>query len=211
MPVITVSRLTGSGGAEIGEQLAQRLGARYLDKQIIQEAAQRLNISETAAAEYNERAEDFSERLARVLWLAEPSFAPVGAPASSLSFESTTDVFVQITRQLVHEAAHTGNAVIFGHGAQFILARHPGVLHVRFVAPFPFRVERVMRRASLNQEEAERRVRAEDERRASYIRQYYHADWNAPDPFHLILNTALLEEETCIGLVLQAADKVSLT
>jgi cytidylate kinase len=209
MPVITVSRLTGSGGAEIGEQLAERLGARYLNKQIIQEAAQRLNISEAAAAEYNERAEDFSERLARVLWLAEPSFAPVGAPASSLPFESTKDVFVQITRQLVHEAAHTGNAVIFGHGAQFILARHPGVLHVRFIAPFPFRVERVMRRAGLNQEEAERRVRAEDERRANYIRQYYRADWNAPDPFHLILNTALLDEETCIGLVLIAAEAVS--
>lgn len=208
MPVITISRLTGSGGAEIGEQLAERLGARYLNKQIIEEAAQRLNISEAAAAEYNERAEDFSERLARVLWLSEPSFAPVGAPASQLPFESTTDVFVEITRQLVHEAAHTGNAVIFGHGAQFILARHPGVLHIRFVAPLSFRVERVMRRAGLKREEGERRVRAEDERRANYIRQYYHADWNAPDPFHLILNTALLGEEACIKLVLDAVEEL---
>ena len=208
MPVITISRLTGSGGAEIGEQLAERLGARYLNKQIIAEAAQRLNISEAAATEYNERAEDFSERLARVLWLSDPSFVPVGAPAAQLPFESTTDVFVEITRQLVHEAAHTGNAVIFGHGAQFILAQHPGVLHVRFVAPLSFRVERVMRRAGLKREEAERRVRAEDERRANYIRQYYHADWNAPDPFHLILNTALLEEEACIHLVLNASEEL---
>ena len=113
MPVITISRLTGSGGAEIGERLAERLGARYLNKQIIQEAAQRLNISETAAAEYNERAEDFSERLARVLWVAEPTFAPIGTPVPSFPFESTTDAFVEITRQLVHEAAHTENAVIF--------------------------------------------------------------------------------------------------
>lgn len=209
MPVITVSRLTGSGGAEIGERLAERLGASYLNKQIIHEAAQRLEISEEAAAEYNERAEDFSERLARVLWLAEPSFAPVAAPAASLPFESTTDVFVQVTRQLVHEAAHTGNAVIFGHGAQFILANHPGVLHVRFIAPLPFRVERVMRRDGINRADAERRVRAEDERRANYIRQYYNADWHAPDPFHLILNTALLDEEACIRLVLNAAEVVS--
>lgn len=209
MPVITVSRLTGSGGAEIGERIAERLGASYLNKQIIQEAAQRLDLSEAAAAEYNERAEDFSERLARVLWVAEPAFAPVGTPVSSFPFESTTDAFVEITRQLVHEAAHTRNAVIFGHGAQFILARHPGVLHVRFIAPLPFRVERVMRRAGLNRDEAERRVHAEDERRANYIRQYYHADWNAPDPFHLILNTALWDEEACIGLVLKAAEAVS--
>ena|SRR5687768_768888 len=208
MPVITISRLTGSGGATIGERLAEQLGAHYLNKQIIQEAAQRLKISEAAAAEYNERAEDFSERLARVLWVSEPTFAPVSTPASSILFESTTDAFVEITRQLVHDAAHAGNTVIFGHGAQFILAGHPGVLHVRFIAPFPFRVERVMRRANLNKMEAERRVRAEDERRANYIRQYYHADWNAPDPFHLILNTALLDEETCIRLVLEAVEEL---
>ena len=208
MPVITISRLTGSGGAKIGERLAEQFGARYLNTQIIQEVAQRLNISEAAAAEYNERAEDFSERLARVLWVADPTFVPVSMAAASLPFESTTDAFVEITRQLVHEAAHTGNAVIFGHGAQFILARHPGVLHVRFVAPLRFRVERVMRRASLNQAEAERRVRAEDERRANYILQYYHADWNALDPFHLILNTALLDEDACIRLVMEAVEEL---
>ena len=208
MPVITISRLTGSGGAEIGEQLAERLGARYLNKQIIQEAAQRLNISEATAAEYNERAEDFSERLARVLWVADPTFAPVSTPASSFPFESTTDAFVEITRKLVHEAAHTGNAVIFGHGAHFILAHHPDVLHVRFVAPLPFRVEQVMRREGVNRAEAERRVRAEDERRANHIRQYYKADWNAPDPFHLILNTALLDEAACIRLVLEAVEQL---
>ena len=115
---------------------------------------------------------------------------------------------MEVTRQLVQEAARTGNAVIFGHGAQFILAQQPGVLHVRFIAPFTARVERVMDRAGIGRAEAERRVRAEDQRRAAYIRQYYQADWHAPDPFHLILNTAVLDEEACIRLVLQAVDEL---
>ena len=208
MPVITVSRLTGSGGAEIGQLLAERLGASYLNTQIIREVAHRLGISEASAAEYNERAEPFIERLERVLWLADPSLAPIGRPAPPIPFESNTQVFVDVTRQLVREAAKTGNAVIFGHGAQFILAQEPGVLHVRFVAPFPFRVERVMRRDGIGQAEAERRVRAEDQRRANHIRQYYQADWHAPDPFHLILNTAFLDEEACIRLVLQAVEEL---
>ena len=54
MPVITVSRLTGSDGATIGQRLAERLGASYLNTQIIQEVAHRLGISEAAASEYNE-------------------------------------------------------------------------------------------------------------------------------------------------------------
>src|SRR5262245_35696328 len=121
MPVITVSRLTGSGGAEIGRRLAERLDASYLNTQIIREVARRLGFSEADAAAYDERAEAFIERLARVLWLTDPGLAPFGQPAPDIPFESTTQAFVAITRQLVQEAARTGNAVIFGHGAQFIL------------------------------------------------------------------------------------------
>jgi cytidylate kinase len=206
MPVITVSRLTGSGGAAIGQRIAERLGASYLNTQIIREVAHRLGISEATAAQHDERAEAFIERLARVLWLAQPTVGPLGSPAAPVPFETTTEAFVEVTRQLVREAAQTGNAVLFGHGAQFILADQPKVLHVRFIAPMPNRVARVMRREGVSQTAAERRVRDEDQRRANAIRQFYQADWHAPDPFHLILNTALLDEETCIQLVLIAAD-----
>jgi cytidylate kinase len=209
MPVITVSRLTGSGGATIGQRLAERLGASYLNTQIMQEVARRLGISEAAANEYNERAEAFIERLARVLWLSNPALAPISTPASPLPFESTTQAFVEVTRELIREAARTGNAVIFGHGAQFILAEQPRVLHVRFIAPLAFRVAKVMQREAISRAEAERRVREEDQRRANGIRQFYQADWHAPDPFHLILNTALWDEEACIQLVLQAVEALT--
>lgn len=209
MPVITVSRLTGSGGAKIGKQLADRLGASYLNTQIIQEVAQRLGMSEETARAYDERAEAFIERLSRVLWLANPGMMPMGSSEFPLNFKSTTQEFVEVTRQLVREAALTGNAVIFGHGAQFILANQPAVLHVRFVAPFAFRVERVMQRDTISRAEAERRVKEEDQRRSNSIRQFYDADWYAPDPFHLILNTALWDEEACIRLVLHAAEQLA--
>jgi cytidylate kinase len=78
---------------------------------------------------------------------------------------------------------------------------------VRFIAPLPVRIERVMRRDRLSRAEAERRVREEDQRRANGIRQFYQADWHAPDPFHLILNTALWDEDACIRLVLHAVEE----
>jgi cytidylate kinase len=209
MPVITISRLTGSGGAKIGQQLAERLGASYLNTQIIREVASRLGMSEATARAYDERAEAFIERLSRVLWLAHPGMVPMSGVASPLPFESTTQAFVEVTRELVREVARTGNAVIFGHGAQFILAQQPGVLHVRFIAPLAFRVERVMLRENISRAEAERRVREEDQRRANGIRQFYDADWHAPDPFHLILNTALWDEDTCIRLVLNAVEELA--
>ena len=54
MPVITISRQTGSGGVTIGQRLAERLQADYLNAQIIQQVAQRLGISEASAARHNE-------------------------------------------------------------------------------------------------------------------------------------------------------------
>ncbi len=209
MPVITVSRQTGSGGATIGRRLAEQLGADYLNAQIIREVAQRLGISEATAAASSERAEAFTERLARVLWLSEPALASVGRLADGVPFESTTQAIVEVTRHLVREVAGTGNAVIFGHGAQFILSEHPGVLHVRFVAPFPMRVERVMRRKAIGRAAAERWVREEDQRRKDHIRQFYQADWGAPEPSHMILNTTLLSEETCIRLIMAAVDEIN--
>jgi cytidylate kinase len=209
MPVITVSRYTGSGGATIGRRIAERLGASYLSTQIVTEVAQRLGISEATVASYDERGETFVDRLARVLWVADPSFLAANIAAQTLPLESTSQALVEATRQLVKEAANTGNAVIFGHGAQFILAGQPDVLHVRFIAPFATRVERVMSRDSISRSDAERRVRDEDGRRAAYVQQYYGADWNSTESFHLILNTAMWDQEACVQLVLQGVTELA--
>lgn len=208
MPVITVSRQTGSGGAAIGQRLAEHLQASYLNREIIREVAHRLGMSEASAAAYDERAEAYVERLARVLSLADPFVASASGAAPTLPFKSTTETSVEVTHELVREAARSGNAVIFGHGAQFILADQLQVLHVRCIAPFPARVARVMRRHGMHRVEAERYVRTEDQRRADYIQQFYKADWHAPDPFHMILNTALWDETACIQLVLNAVAAV---
>ena len=208
MPVITVSRQTGSGGAEIGRRLAAHLGASYLNPQIVHTVAERLEIPEELAAAYDERTESVLDRLARVLLLMNPPVGLDERAMRALPLEPATESIVEATRQLVQEAARTGNAVIFGHGAQFILAGQPEVLHIRFVAPLSRRVERVMRRARVSRTVAEQQVRAEDHRRATYIREYYHADWADPTPFHLILNTGLWNEDTCIKLVLNALDEL---
>ena len=151
MPVITISRQTGSGGATLGHQVAARLHADYLNTQIIHLVAERLGISAATAAEHNERAEAFGERLTHVLATLDPSLAALSRPVPPLPVESTTTAFVAVTRELVQAAAARGNSVIFGHGAQFILAGQPGILHVRVVAPFPQRVARVMQRTGLAQ------------------------------------------------------------
>ena len=42
MPVVTIARETGAGGAEVGRLLAERLGADLVDGSLIDEVARRL-------------------------------------------------------------------------------------------------------------------------------------------------------------------------
>ncbi len=208
MPVITISRWTGSGGAGIGQRVAEKLGAVYLDRQIIQEVAQRLGISEKAAAAYDERGDSFVDRLTRILWLSTTSFAPLDMGQVPASYQSMSEQEVEVTRQMIRETARMGNAIIMGHGAQFVLAGRPGVLHVQCVAPLEYRVQRMMRLRNWTQPVAERWVRQEDERRVGYARQFYRADWRSPLAFHLVLNTSLWSEDDCVDLILAAAERL---
>lgn len=57
--IICISRQYGSGGREIGEAVAKKLGIPCYDKCLIQKAAQEAGLSETAVAEYDEKGEDF--------------------------------------------------------------------------------------------------------------------------------------------------------
>ena len=208
MPVITLSRLTGSGGGAIGRAVAEQLGAVFLDRQIIAEVARRLGIPEEHAADLDERADTFTDRLARTLAVVTPSLALMGSPLVSTEAETTPHLYVEMTRQIIRDVAGTGNAVIFGHGAQYVLSDWTGALHVQCVAPLAYRVQRMMRLRGLTESDAERWVRHEDDRRADFVRQYYNADWRDPTCFHLILNTARWSEEDCASLILAAAGRL---
>ena len=53
--VITISRQVGSGAAYVGHRLAARLRIAYIDREIVQETARRLSISEQAVCTRDER------------------------------------------------------------------------------------------------------------------------------------------------------------
>jgi len=53
--VVTISRQFGSGGAEIGQIVAQENGLLYIDRKIIGEVARRLGVNEEQAARQDEQ------------------------------------------------------------------------------------------------------------------------------------------------------------
>lgn len=207
MPVVTVSRQYASGGGEIAQRVAEKLGAELLDRELIHEVAQRLGLPEDVVIEHDERGETIIARLVNALRVSYPD-----ASSPPDLFETPGDfpdlsnrAYVQVIEQVIQEAARSDNGVIVGRGSQFVLRNHPRTLHVHVYAPFDLRVQAIMVQQSVPRNEAERVVRDFDGARARYARHFYHADWQGPEHYHLLVNAGTLERELATDLIVTAA------
>jgi cytidylate kinase len=211
MPIVTISRQYASGGGEIAEQVAQRLGATLIDRQFIDEVASRLGVPGEVVLEKDERGESLITRLARSLRLSYPDLAMPAEMTTALftDFQELEDLpLQQAIEQLIRQAASGGNAVIVGRGGVFILRDEPHTLHVHVYAARPFRVETAMRREGIDLATAERKVEETDKERARYIKGVFKADWEALRHYHLMLSTSRLGLATATDLIVQAAQAV---
>lgn len=210
MPVITIARQFGAGGEPVAQILARKLGADLLDKQIVAEVAQRLEIPDAEVESEDEAPGSFLTRLLTALgtttieFSAPPEVAAWAPPYSDPAFDPRRAI-LSITQQVVREAARTGNAVIVGRGSAYLLRDEPDALHVFLQAPVPARLRFAMELFEIGEEEARKRMKHTDANRAAYVRQVYGHDWQHPAHYHLVIDTERLGFEPTADVILAAA------
>src|SRR5205085_5237031 len=127
-PVITIGRMYGAGGETVGRMVAERLGADLVDRRIFEEVARRLELPPDEVEKLEEAPGSFLGRLLQALGTASIEFAapPEAAwtPPYNEPMFDTRKAVLQITQEVIREAARTGNAVIVGRGGAYILADH---------------------------------------------------------------------------------------
>ncbi|QBD76310.1 cytidylate kinase-like family protein [Ktedonosporobacter rubrisoli] len=192
MQAITISREYGSGGGEIARRLAHRLGWQLVDHQIIAQAARELHIAEAVIQAHDEKSRDIFSRL--IQW---------PYPISSAELRA----YHERIRHIVLEAAHNGHAVIVGRGGQVLLAEQRGVLHVRVVAPLAQRIAYVAYREGLDTDAAQTRIQEKDHARAHFMQTEFHCQHTDPHLYDLILNTAVLDLDSCVELICLALER----
>jgi cytidylate kinase len=109
----------------------------------------------------------------------------------------------------VEAAADQGHVVIIGRGSQVMLAARRDVLHVRVVAPLDRRIAYVSRREGITSEEAGLRIRWKDRDRRNYLRAEYHQVTDDPLLYDLSINTAVLNLDSAVDLILLALEAKS--
>ena len=195
--VVAISRQFGSGGARVGLDVAERLGFKYADREILAEAARALNMETDDLAPLEERVRGFWGTLAGMF-----SRGPVEGPYTpALPRVSETELF-ETERQIIETLADRGGAVIVGRGAAHILRQRPAVIRVFLHGPFERRVTVALEEYSLpDRGAAEALVRASDAQRARFARAVTAHEWCDATMYDIAINTATTGFERAAQLI----------
>lgn len=203
MRAITVSRQYGSGGGEIARLLAESLGWRLIDHEVVVGVARELGVSLDEAEAQDERSESLITRLLASMSLAYPNEG--GDLAESP--ESRAAAYQEALRRVVVAAADEGNVVIVGRASQVVLADRRDVLHVRVVAPLPKRVTYVARREALTDEQARARIQDKDQNRIKSLQARFHRHPDEASLYDLTINTGVLTLADAVDLICSALER----
>ena len=185
MAIVTVSHEMGSGGAEIGAALAERLGYRYVDQDMISQAARQYGVGEEKLTQLDETKPSLFER-----------------------FDVETRQYITVLQSALLDVAEQDNVVIMGRGGQVLLRGIIHVLRVRVMAPFDMRVKRVMKKMAGQMGETvdvrttAEMVRRSDQEKFGRMRYLYDVDWGDPSLYDLVLSTEKLTIDAAVEVVL---------
>lgn len=184
MAIVTISHQMGSSGPDVGMAVAQRLGYRYVDQELLQDAVRRYGLVEEKLSHLDESKPTLFER-----------------------FDAETRHYITILQTTLLEFAEAGDVVLMGRGGQWLLRGIPHVLRVRVIAPFEYRVKHWIRRTAEmtgetpNQRAAADFVRRDDAEKKGRMRYLYEVDVDDPALYDIVVSTEKLPQDAVVEMV----------
>ena len=169
MSIVAISETAGSLGNEIGRRLAERLGYRFADREIIAKAAEQFGQD---PGDLRDRAED--------------------KPSLWERLTETQHRYRTYVEAMILEMASGDNVVLAGLASTIVLGPVPHALRVRTNAPERVRANRVEQQQGLTREAALDYVRQSDHERAARVKFLYRVNVDDPLLYDMVLNTERL-------------------
>jgi cytidylate kinase len=202
VPIITISRLFGSGGSEVAARTAKALGWTLLDNALVDAVAVQLGASAAEVVAHEERVPPLAVRLADAMTLGSAELLTQVADTTPAVSEAR---LLEVTRRVIAEAAAQGPVVVVGRGSQAAFAERTDALHVFCVASRAALIARVRARLGVDEGQAARKVDETNRHRAQYVQRHWQRAWTAPESYHVCVNTELLGIEGAAALVVRLA------
>src|SRR5262245_22423937 len=153
--VVTIALTTGARAEQIGRLVAEHLGFRYVNDEIIDRAAEQAGVSRQAVAEV----EQSPTLITRIMNSLAAGMAAEwsGRPLTGEEIDPSAS-YRRLIQAVIREVAAKRKAVILAHGASILLANSPGVLRVLVTASPSTRVARVATESGQDERQAKREI-----------------------------------------------------
>lgn len=183
--IISIGREFGSGGHQIGEELAKRFGFSFYDRNILEDIANEKNVCPSKLQKFDEVPK-------------RPFFSKTVRGVSN----SPEDVVAQMQFDYITGKAEQGESfVVVGRCAEYILADHPGLISIFVLADPEFKLKRVMDDFHLSEEEARGKMYRHDKKRKAYNNYYSPLKWGDSRSYHLTVNSAKLGIDRTVDML----------
>ena len=201
---VCISHATGAEGRAVGRAVAERLGFRYVDEEVIAEAAEWAALDPAVVADA-ERRKPLVERMLGGLAYAGPGAEFAGPDAWGWADMGPAEGQLRaLIIEVLQAFADRGSVVIVSHAASFALADRD-VLRVLVTASPDTRAVRVAEATGTSDRDGARQVRKEDEARADYLQRFYGVGDELPTHYDVVINTDALTPAEAAALIAGAA------
>ena len=197
--VITIGRQYGSAGHDIGQMVAEALGYKFYDKELVEIAAKKSNISKEAVDDIDEKATS-----SFLYSLASGNYSLRGITGPLYYEMPLNDKLFIAQSQVIKDVAGRDNCVIVGRCADYVLddAKNVGLLNVFIYADQDFRIRRVKETFNITERQAKDRVIKTDKQRRIYYSYYSNRDWGSMSNYDMCLNTCKLGIKTAANIII---------
>lgn len=185
MPVIAMTAEMGSLREEIAEEVAKTLNLTVMRDEVVEHVAERMHIHRSLINKMRVGKAGYFERR--------------GTDEKSIEVYTAEEVFT---------LAHSGNVILIGWGAAYMLRTIPHVVCVRVCRPLEQRVAWLMRELDTDDEEfARREIERSDSAKAASIRERFGATWGDPLLFDIVINTGRVSVESGAQQIIQLVSR----
>ncbi len=204
--ILTIGRQFGSGGHEIGDKVAERLGVKCYDKEILSLAAKESGFCEEMIKNHDERpTNSFLYNIVMDSYSFGYNSAVLmdNVPISQKVFMAQFDA--------IKKLADDESCVIIGRCSDYALSSYHNCLNLYIFSDMEHRMKRITNKYDISPEKAKDMIVKRDKQRQSYYNYYTSKKWGKADSYDLCLNSSILGVDGTVDLIIKYVEEFKKT
>ena len=193
--IICISRQYGSGGAEVGKKLGQKLGIEVYDKEILKMTSEESGIRESYFHLADERAGK------KLLYKIIQSMVPENTNPSLGNDLVSADNLFRFQSSVIRKLAQEQSCVFIGRCAEHVLAGTENLVRIFISADMDARFERIKAKGYYEEDDIIKNIKRMDKERREYHNYFTGKDWEALKNYDLILNSSQIGTDGCVECI----------